>query len=105
MSAPIIQTLDLCRSFEFGDVVVHALRGVSIEVSKGQFVAIIGKSGSGKSTFMNILGCLDRPSSGTYRLEGEDVSDRSANELAELRSEQIGFVFQAFNLIPRTSAR
>ena len=104
MIAPIIQTVDLCRSFEFGDVVVRALNGVSVEVSEGQFVAIIGKSGSGKSTFMNILGCLDRPTSGTYRLDGRDVSDHSADERAELRSEQIGFVFQAFNLIPRTSA-
>ncbi len=104
MSVPIIQTCDLRKSFEFGDVVVHALRGVSIEVPQGQFVAVIGKSGSGKSTFMNILGCLDRPTSGTYRLQGRDVSDISADERAELRSEQIGFVFQAFNLIPRTSA-
>lgn len=104
MSAPIVQTRDLRRSFRFGDQVIHALRGVSIEVPTGQFVAVIGKSGSGKSTFMNILGCLDRPTSGTYWLEGGDVSDRSADERAELRSEQIGFVFQAFNLIPRTSA-
>lgn len=104
MSRPIIETRDLRKTFEFGDVVVHALRGVSVEVPTGQFVAIIGKSGSGKSTFMNILGCLDRPTSGTYRLDGRDVSDRSADERAELRSEQIGFVFQAFNLIARTSA-
>ena len=104
MSVPIIETHDLHKSFELGDVVVHALRGISVEVPQGQFVAIIGKSGSGKSTFMNILGCLDRPSSGTYRLDGRDISDRSADERAELRSEQIGFVFQAFNLIPRTSA-
>ena len=104
MSEPIIETLDLCKSFELGDVVVRALKGVTVNVPEGQFVAIIGKSGSGKSTFMNILGCLDRPSSGTYRLDGRDISDRSADERAELRSEQIGFVFQAFNLIPRTSA-
>ena len=104
MSVPIIQTFDVRKSFEFGDVVVHALRGVSIEVPQGQFVAVIGKSGSGKSTFMNILGCLDRPTSGTYRLQGRDVSNSSADQRAELRSEQIGFVFQAFNLIPRTSA-
>ena len=104
MSVPIIETHDLHKSFELGDVVVHALRGISVEVPQGQFVAIIGKSGSGKSTFMNILGCLDRPTSGTYRLDGRDISDRSADERAELRSEQIGFVFQAFNLIPRTSA-
>ncbi|MEE2675139.1 MAG: ABC transporter ATP-binding protein [Myxococcota bacterium] len=104
MSVPIIETRDLRKSFELGDVVVHALNGVSVEVAQGQFVAIVGKSGSGKSTFMNILGCLDRPSSGTYRLDGRDISDRSADERAELRSQQIGFVFQAFNLIPRTSA-
>ena len=104
MTVPLIETVDLCRSFEFGDVEVHALRGVSIEVPEGQFVAVIGKSGSGKSTFMNILGCLDRPTSGSYRLHGRAVSDRTADERAELRSEQIGFVFQAFNLIPRTSA-
>lgn len=104
MSAPIIETRDLHKSFELGDVEVHALNGVTVEVPQGQFVAIIGKSGSGKSTFMNILGCLDRPTSGTYRLDGRDISDRSADERAELRSEQIGFVFQAFNLIPRTSA-
>ena len=104
MTVPLIETVDLRRSFEFGDVQVHALRGVSIEVPEGQFVAVIGKSGSGKSTFMNILGCLDRPTSGSYRLHGRGVSDRTADERAELRSEQIGFVFQAFNLIPRTSA-
>jgi putative ABC transport system ATP-binding protein len=104
MTVPLIETVDLRRSFEFGDVEVHALRGVSIEVPEGQFVAVIGKSGSGKSTFMNILGCLDRPTSGSYRLRGRCVSDRTADERAELRSEQIGFVFQAFNLIPRTSA-
>jgi putative ABC transport system ATP-binding protein len=104
MSEPIIATRDLHKSFELGDVVVHALKGVSVDVPEGQFVAIVGKSGSGKSTFMNILGCLDRPSAGMYRLDGRDVSDQSADERAELRGEQIGFVFQAFNLIPRTSA-
>jgi len=104
MTVPLIETVDLRRSFEFGGVEVHALRGVSIEVPEGQFVAVIGKSGSGKSTFMNILGCLDRPTSGSYRLHGRGVSDLTADERAELRSEQIGFVFQAFNLIPRTSA-
>jgi putative ABC transport system ATP-binding protein len=104
MTVPLIETVDLRRSFKFGDVEVHALRGVSIEVPESQFVAVIGKSGSGKSTFMNILGCLDRPTSGSFRLHGRDVSDRTADERAELRSEQIGFVFQAFNLIPRTSA-
>jgi putative ABC transport system ATP-binding protein len=104
VSDPIIETVELRRSFQLGDVVVHALRDVSLTVPHGQFVAIIGKSGSGKSTFMNLLGCLDSPSSGSYRLDGRDVSHRSADERAELRSAEIGFVFQAFNLIPRTSA-
>ncbi len=105
MSAPVIETRDLRKHFELGDVVVEALRGVSVEIPEGQFLAIIGKSGSGKSTFMNILGCLDRPSSGTYLLDGHDVSKLSADERAELRGGRFGFVFQAFNLIPRTSAR
>jgi putative ABC transport system ATP-binding protein len=102
--ADLIETVGLHRRFEFGDVVVEALRGVSVSIPEGQFVAIIGKSGSGKSTFMNILGCLDRPSEGRYELGGRDVSDLSPDERAELRGSQIGFVFQAFNLIPRTSA-
>lgn len=100
----IIETKNLYKTFERGDVVVHALRGVSVSIEANQFVAIIGKSGSGKSTFMNILGCLDRPSKGHYLLEDRDVSTLSADERAELRGRQIGFVFQAFNLIPRTSA-
>ncbi len=104
MSTPIIATQDLRRSFQAGDAIVHALRGVTVEIPQGEFVAIVGKSGSGKSTFMNLLGCLDQPSEGSYRLDGEDVSTRSADERATLRNEQIGFVFQAFNLIPRTSA-
>ena len=104
MSVPIIETTDLRKRFERGDVVVHALRGVSVRIPEGQFVAIIGKSGSGKSTFMNILGCLDRPTTGSYALRGRDALALSADERAELRGQQIGFVFQAFNLIPRTSS-
>ena len=104
MSDAIIETHDLRRHFLRGDVVVHALRGVSMSIPEGQFVAIVGRSGSGKSTFMNIVGCLDRPSSGCYRLDGRDASELSPDDRAELRSNQIGFVFQAFNLIPRTSA-
>ena len=103
MSA-VIETHDLRKDFTRGDVLVEALRGVSVSIDAGEFVAIIGKSGSGKSTFMNILGCLDRPSQGRYVLEGQDVSTLSSDERAELRGQKIGFVFQAFNLIPRTSA-
>ncbi len=101
---PLIETVDLTKRFELGDVTVEALRDVTLRIPEGQFVAVVGKSGSGKSTLMNILGCLDRPSEGVYRLRGEDVSGLSADERAELRSRQIGFVFQSFNLIPRTSA-
>ena len=96
MSAPVIETRDLHKHFEFGDVLVEALRGVSVEIPEGQFLAIIGKSGSGKSTFMNILGCLDRPSKGSYLLDGHDVSKLTADERAELRGGRFGFVFQAF---------
>ena len=103
MSA-LIETHGLRKDFSRGDVLVQALRGVSVSIDKGEFVAIVGKSGSGKSTFMNILGCLDRPSQGDYVLEGQDVSRLSSDERAELRGQKIGFVFQAFNLIPRTSA-
>ncbi len=103
MSA-VIETHKLTKNFARGDVLVKALRGVSVSIDAGQFVAIVGKSGSGKSTFMNILGCLDRPSEGRFLLEGHDVSELSADARAELRGQKIGFVFQAFNLIPRTSA-
>ncbi len=103
-SVPLIETVDLHKRFDLGDVTVEALRGVTLRIPEGQFVAVVGKSGSGKSTLMNILGCLDRPSEGVYRLRGEDVSGLSADERAELRSREIGFVFQSFNLIPRTSA-
>jgi putative ABC transport system ATP-binding protein len=87
-----------------GDVEVHALRGVSLDIREGEFVAIMGASGSGKSTMMNIIGCLDRPTRGTYILDGEDVSQMSKDERADIRCKKIGFVFQGFNLLSRTSA-
>ncbi|HEV8131695.1 MAG TPA: ABC transporter ATP-binding protein [Acidobacteriota bacterium] len=87
-----------------GDVEIHALRGISLQIRTGEFVAVMGASGSGKSTMMNIIGCLDRPSRGHYRLEGQDVSELSRDELADIRNRKIGFVFQNFNLLPRTAA-
>ncbi|MDG2336180.1 MAG: ABC transporter ATP-binding protein [Myxococcota bacterium] len=102
---PLIETHGLAKEFARGDIRVLALRGVSVSIQRGEFVAIVGKSGSGKSTFMNILGCLDRPSEGKFVLEGQDVAGLSKDERAELRGQKIGFVFQAFNLIPRTSAQ
>src|SRR5213594_2540492 len=101
---PVIQASNLHKYYDTGTVRVHALRGISIEIRKGEFVAIMGASGSGKSTFMNIVGCLDKPSEGDYLLDGNDVSKASKNDLAQIRNEQIGFVFQAFNLLTRTSA-
>ncbi len=104
MVAPIIRTRGLSKQYEMGDTVVHALRDVSIDIAQGEMLAVMGPSGSGKSTFMNLIGCLDRPSGGHYELAGESVETLSADELAEIRNRRIGFVFQQFNLLPRTSA-
>ena len=104
MADPVISITDLTRSFTIGDTVVHALQGVSVSVDRGEFIAIMGSSGSGKSTLMNIIGCLDRPTSGQYVFEGREVARLSENELADIRGRRIGFVFQSFNLLARTSA-
>ena len=100
----IIQIDGVHKTYQTGDVLVHAVRGISLRIEKGEFVAIMGASGSGKSTMMNILGCLDRPTKGHYLLDGIDVSGLDRDELAEIRNEKIGFVFQGFNLLSRTSA-
>jgi len=100
----VIELNHIHKTYTMGDVEVHALRGVSLTIRQGEFVAIMGASGSGKSTMMNILGCLDRPTRGTYILDGEDVSQMSKDERADIRCKKIGFVFQGFNLLSRTSA-
>ena len=100
----IMQVADLTKTYAMGDVTVHALRGISFEVRRGDLMAIMGPSGSGKSTLMNVLGCLDQPTSGTYWLDGVETSKLSDDELAEVRNKKIGFVFQQFNLLARTSA-
>ena len=101
---PVISVADLTKVYKMGDVEVRALRGVTLDIEEGEFVAVTGPSGSGKSTFMHILGCLDRPTTGTYVLADKDVSRLSRDELAEVRNHRIGFVFQGFNLLSRTTA-
>ncbi|MCK0156831.1 ABC transporter ATP-binding protein [Cellulophaga sp. F20128] len=104
MSKAIIKIEDLKREFVMGTETVHALKGISFDIKEGEFVTIMGSSGSGKSTMLNILGCLDQPTSGTYDIDGVGVKDLSRNELATIRNEKIGFIFQSYNLLARTSA-
>ena len=100
----LIETVDLWKSYVMGEEEIHALRGVSIQIERGEYVAIMGPSGSGKSTLMNLIGCLDTPSKGSYLLNEKQVSQMNDNELARIRNEEIGFVFQTFNLLPRATA-
>ena len=102
--AAVIEIKNLVKDYRLGDVPVHVLKGISFEIERGDFVAIMGPSGSGKSTLMNILGCLDKPTSGSYRLDGISVGEMNRDQLAEIRNKKIGFVFQQFNLLARTSA-
>jgi putative ABC transport system ATP-binding protein len=104
MAQPLVELKDVTKIYRMGDVELAALRGVSLEIAQGEFTAVMGASGSGKSTLMNLLGCLDRPTAGSYRLEGQDISALSNDELAHLRNQTLGFVFQNFNLLARTSA-
>ena len=100
----VIKVENLQKTYKMGDIEVKALRGVSLNITEGEFIAIMGSSGSGKSTFMNIIGCLDRPTAGEYFLEGIDIKEKTENDLSYIRNQKIGFVFQAFNLIPRTTS-
>lgn len=104
MAAPLIQINGIKRDFALGNEMVYVLKGIDLSIDKGEYVALMGPSGSGKSTLMNLLGCLDTPTSGTYILNGKDVSKMHDDELAEIRNKEIGFVFQTFNLLPRTTA-
>ncbi|WP_299363346.1 ABC transporter ATP-binding protein [Winogradskyella sp.] len=104
MSDNVIEIRGIIRDFKLGQETVHVLKGMDLDIKRGEYVAIMGPSGSGKSTLMNILGCLDTPTAGTYRLNGKDVSQMSDDELADIRNTEIGFVFQTFNLLPRTTA-
>ncbi len=104
MAEDVIQVENLYKTYRMGDIEVNALRGLTMGVSRGEVVAIMGPSGSGKSTLMNILGCLDRPTSGTYHLDGELVSELSDDALASIRNKKVGFIFQSFNLLPRATA-
>src|SRR5678815_5124170 len=102
--APVVQIKDIHKIYDSGEIPVHAVRGVSLDIARGEFVALMGASGSGKSTLMNILGCLDRPTSGRYVLDGQEVSGLSSDQRARVRNGKIGFVFQSFNLLSRTTA-